>query len=141
MHDRYTFSQAETDILYGLDTVLCKCQSQEKESTTKRGLSFFVITCLVITAPIIACSLETGHLFSDYYVITDYKYNTLLFHYYYYLNLGRIISFKKSRVYYLYKRIYSSLSQIITPLSIFRAKSFPNSYRYCHLFGFSTLLT
>lgn len=72
---------------------------REKKSTTKRSLFFIIITSLVIIAHIIACSLDTGHLFGDY-IITDYKYNSLLFHHYYYLNLGSTISFKKSRIYY-----------------------------------------
>lgn len=106
---------------------------KKKKSTTKRGLSFIIITSLVIIAHIIACSLDTGHLFGDY-IITDYKYNSLLFHHYYYLNLGSIMSFKKSRIYYeahlrvkkvymLCKRITADYLRWITLIWILKAKS------------------
>lgn len=80
--------------------MLYKFQSlkNSQKNITKSGLSL-IITSLVITAHIIACSLDTGHLFDDY-IITEYKYNGLLFHYYYYFNLGNILSFKKSKTYY-----------------------------------------
>lgn len=55
-----------------------------------------VITSLETIAHIIAWSLDTDHLFDDY-IITDYKYNSLLSHCYYYFNLGSKISFKKSK--------------------------------------------
>lgn len=55
---------------------------KKKEGITKRGLSHIIITSLVIIAHIIACSLDTGHLFDDC-IINDYKYNGVLFYYYY----------------------------------------------------------
>lgn len=69
---------------------------QERKSTIKRVLLLIVITSLVIIIHIIACSLDTDHLFSDY-IITGYKYNSLLFHYYY-LCLGNIILFRKNKL-------------------------------------------